>query len=89
MVEGTEATAWLDRGGTLALHGEGEPRLWTFPADTIPQSFVATQRHFVDCVRNGAAPETGGPETLRTMALVFGAYRSSEEGRVVALAELD
>jgi len=87
VVEGTEATAVLERGGTLTLYGESAVQEWRFPEDTVNQSFVATQRHFIDCVQTGREAETSGPQTLRTMALVFGAYRSAEEGRVVALDE--
>jgi predicted dehydrogenase len=89
VVEGTEGTAVLDRRGALALYTGGEPQVWKFPPDTIPQSFVAAQRHFIECLDSGAEPETSGPQTLRTMALVFGAYRSAAEGRVVHLDEFE
>jgi predicted dehydrogenase len=89
VVEGSEATATLARDGTLSLQTPDQAQFWHFAADTVAQSFVATQRHFVDCVRSGTSPETSGLQTLQTMALVFGAYRSSEEHRVVSLSEFD
>lgn len=85
VVEGTEGTVQLSKDGSLRLHTIQGTKTWTFAEDTIPQSFVATQRHFVDCLRQGRAAETSGPESLKTMALVFGAYRSAREGRVVQL----
>jgi predicted dehydrogenase len=85
VVEGTEGTAALATDGSLRLVTATGTEAWRFPEDTIPRSFVATQQHFVDCLRSGRAAETSGAETLKTMALVFGAYRSAREGRVVAL----
>jgi predicted dehydrogenase len=89
VVEGDEGTLVLDRAGTLSLHRAKESEEWHFPPDTINQSFAATQRHFIDCVHTGLPAETSGPETLRTMALVFGAYRSNDERRVVSLDEFE
>jgi predicted dehydrogenase len=40
-------------------------------------------QHFIDCLESGAEFETSGVETLKTMALVYAAYLSAEEGRVV------
>lgn len=89
LVEGTVGTLLLREDGTLLLYSEEHEQQWRFPTDTIDRSFVATQQHFVDCLQKGMAPETGGRDTLRTMALVFGAYRSDEEGRVVYSSEFD
>lgn len=36
-----------------------------------------TQRHFIDCLRSGAAFETSGTEYLKTLALVEAAYASA------------
>jgi D-apiose dehydrogenase len=85
VVEGTEGTIQLSKDGSLQLRTAQGTETWTFTEDTIPQSFVATQRHFVDCLRQGQAAETSGAESLKTMALVFGAYRSAREGCVVQL----
>jgi predicted dehydrogenase len=89
VVEGAAATAVLSGDGKLTLHTGGEAQAWSFPADTAAQGFVAAQQHFVDCVRAGATPETDGWQTLRTMALVFAAYRSAQEERVVLMSEFD
>jgi predicted dehydrogenase len=86
-VEGTEGTAVVNQDGSLVLYTESGEQRWQFGEDTIPQSFVATQQHFIDCLRSGEEPETSGPKTLKTMALVFGAYQSAEMGQVVTLTE--
>lgn len=39
------------------------------------------QRHWVECLREGRAPETSGADSLRTYGLVFGAYRSARTGQ--------
>lgn len=85
VVEGTRGSIYLTKDGSLRLHTAQEAETWSFPSDTIAQSFVATQQHFVDCLREGRAAETSGVESLKTMALVFSAYRSAREKRVVPL----
>lgn len=80
-VEGTRGTAILGRDGVLSLYTDDDQASWSFPEDSILQSFVATQQHFIDCLRSGQEPETSGAETLKTMALVFAAYRSASEGQ--------
>jgi predicted dehydrogenase len=56
---------------------------WQFPSETVHESFVSAQQHFVDCLESGADFETSGSETLKTMALVYACYRSAEEERPV------
>jgi predicted dehydrogenase len=85
VVEGSRGTVALERDGCLRLYSDQGAKQWQFPQDTIPRSFVATQQHFIDCLRSGRPAETSGAETLKTMALVFGAYRAAREGRVVTL----
>ena len=58
------------------------------PWHNIQESVLAIQRHFVDAVRAGTAPETSGRDNLQTLALVEAAYLSAAEGRTVALAEI-
>ncbi len=86
VVEGTEGTAVLTPDGCLRLYRADDVEEWQFPKDTVAQSFVATQQHFIDCLENGRSFETSGAETLKTMALVFGAYQSAQEGRFVELS---
>ena len=63
-------------------HTDGGEERFQFPPDSAMRGYQATQQHFVDCLRSGAEPETSGPETLKTMELVFGAYDSAAHDRV-------
>jgi predicted dehydrogenase len=85
-------------GGTLRLLPDGSLE-WIGPsgrreqkAVSLPPSdqvyvegFVATQRHFISGLLTGAEHETRASDTLRTMDVVWTAYRSAEEGRTLAV----
>lgn len=58
------------------------------PWHNIQESVLIIQRHFLDCVAAGRAPETSGADNLQTLALVEAAYLSAAEARVVELASL-
>jgi predicted dehydrogenase len=51
-------------------------------------SVRATQAHFIDCLANGSALESGGRTYLRTFAAVEAAYRSVADARCVSLDEI-
>ena len=51
-------------------------------------SVRATQAHFISCLKNGSAFESGGREYLRTFAAVEAAYRSVSERRCIPVAEV-
>ena len=87
-VEGTGATAVLGWDGLLHLYTDDGTQTFAFPKNTVEQSFVSTQQHFVDCLRDARESETSGAETLKTMALVFGAYDSAERGASVDPTDL-
>ena len=78
-IDGTRGTLVLKPSGSLHLYTDTDHRQWEFPADTLAQSRVAPQQHFIDCLESGAEFETSGKETLKTMALVYAAYKSAEE----------
>ena len=42
-------------------------------------------REFVECVRTGRVPETVGTDNIKSLAMVFGAIRSAETGRRIAI----
>jgi predicted dehydrogenase len=87
-VDGTEGTAQVRGDGTVHLFTDTAHEHWSTPPDATHRSHVAAQQHFIDCLASGEAFATSGEETLKTMALVYAAYRSAAEGRVVAPAEL-
>lgn len=81
--------------GTLSIRGTGDvyhnQRLaWKNDVTTgyRGDSVRATLAHFVSCLQNGGAFETGGRQYLRTFAAVEAAYRSAAERRSVPLAEI-
>jgi predicted dehydrogenase len=88
-IDGTHGTLALRADGSLHLLTDTEHKWWTFVRqDTVTESRIAAQQHFIDCLESGAEFETSGAETLRTMALVYAAYLSAEEERVVAIEDL-
>jgi predicted dehydrogenase len=84
-IDGTEGTLILKADGSLHLFTDTAHRQWQFPQDVVPQSHVAAQQHFVDCLEGGLEFETSGAATLKTMALVYAAYLSATEERVVRI----
>jgi predicted dehydrogenase len=75
--------------------GGVEIRLRSGEVSSIPQdakeyyvrSFEYIERHFVDCIKNDKEPITSGSDNLRSLGIVFSAYRSSDIKRTVYLGE--
>ncbi|MBL8218366.1 MAG: Gfo/Idh/MocA family oxidoreductase [Bryobacterales bacterium] len=82
--EGTEGTLRVLANGEVY---SGATLLTRHAADMgyKGDSVLATQRHFMDCLRSGASFETGVREYLGSFAAVEAAYQSIAEGRVVLL----
>ena len=60
------------------------------PAIHFEEPLAVECRHFMDCIRNGAAPRTSGENGLRVVRTLEAAELSMKEnGRRVALDELD
>ena len=59
----------------------------TLPPDdqVYVDGYVATQRHFIEGLLTGTEHETRASDTLKTMDVVWAAYRSAEEGRTLAV----
>jgi hypothetical protein len=72
---------WATKGDT-AFH---EPR-WS--ESWFPDAFIGTMAQLLVAVETGTEPEIGGRDNLHTMALVEAAYRSVEDRRSVAPAEI-
>ena len=93
-LEGTLGSLAVEPGYRMIVVSEGRrrehdvaPRLlpWaTPPWHAVQESVLAIQRHWVDCLRRGAAPDTDGEDSLRTYGLVFAAYESARTGRAMA-----
>jgi predicted dehydrogenase len=95
LIEGPLGTVLVEADGLLRLitsSGHTEERLappslpWQEPpGEWIQEAVLAIQQHFVDCLRRGLMPETHGRDNLRTMQLVFAAYRSADTTSSIAL----
>jgi predicted dehydrogenase len=90
VVEGSTGTLKLQADGSLLLvdlHGRTEGRPVALPLDdqVYVGAFVATQHHFIEGLLQGTPHETNGRDTLRTMDVVWAAYRSAQDGTTVSL----
>jgi predicted dehydrogenase len=86
-IEGELGTLHVDLDARLrVITDEGEEQT-QFPANGELLGYQYAQQHFVDCLRTGAASETSGRETLKTMELVFGAYDSATHNRVYRVGQ--
>ncbi|WLD13764.1 Gfo/Idh/MocA family oxidoreductase [Planctellipticum variicoloris] len=59
-----------------------------WPEAWFPEAFVGTMAQLLCALEEGAEPEIGGADNLRTMALVDACYLSAREHRAVELAEV-
>jgi D-apiose dehydrogenase len=90
VVEGSDATVRVITDGLLELirhSGEAERRPVALPADDLVyvDGYAATQRHFIEGLVMNHDHETSASDNLKTMDVVWAAYRSAEEGRTVTL----
>ena len=85
VAEGTGGTLRLLSDGSLewiSPTGRRERISVNLPPDdqVYVDGYVATQRHFINGLLTGAEHETRASDTLRTMDVVWTAYRAAEEG---------
>jgi predicted dehydrogenase len=90
VVEGSAATARVITDGSLELispSGKAERRLVVLPTDDLVyvDGYVATQRHFIEGLLSGRDHETSASDNLKTMDVVWAAYRSAQEGRTLTV----
>lgn len=86
-IDGTLGTLVLDAHGVLHLYTDSEHEQWQMPAEARPESRVAVQQHFIDCLRRGEPFESDPHDTLKTMALVYAVYDADETGQVITFPE--
>jgi predicted dehydrogenase len=90
VAEGSAGTLRLLTDGSLELispTGKRERRPVTLPPDdqVYGEAFVATQRHFIEGLLKESEHETRASDNLKTMDVVWAAYRSAEEGRTLSI----
>jgi D-apiose dehydrogenase len=89
-IDGTEGSLRLDAGYRMTVCGPAgvreldvSPPLlpWAArPWHNIQESVLAIQQHFVDCLMGGREPETSGADNIKTLAAVYAAYESADDG---------
>jgi predicted dehydrogenase len=94
IVEGSTGTLRLLIDGSLQWVGlVGRTRTIPValpPADRVYlDGYGATQAHFIDGLLRGRAHETSASETLKTMDIVWTAYRAAELGRTLPVGAHD
>lgn len=90
VVEGSAGSLSVQADGSLkfvSLRGKAEVRSVPLPPDdhVYLDGYVAAQTHFIDGLRHGTPHETSGADTLKTMDVVWAAYRAAEDGTTVGL----
>ena len=58
------------------------------PWHLVQESVLATQRHWVDCLKQGTEPATSGADNLKTYALCEAAYASAAQGKSIDLTSM-
>jgi predicted dehydrogenase len=97
-VDGSEGSLRLDAGYRLTICGPAgvreldvSPPLLPWaerPWHNIQESVLRIQQHFANCLVSGDAPETSGADNVKTLAAVYAAYQSAEDGgRRIVMAE--
>ncbi len=90
VVEGSAATVRVMTDGSLELispNGNAERRPVDLPPNDLVyvDGYAATQRHFIEGLLSGRDHETSAADNLKTMDVVWAAYRSAEEGRTLTV----
>lgn len=91
VIEGKHGTAFIEMDGRLRLVLDGPQGRREIQPDyplenAYANSYAATIAHFVEKLLAQEPFETEGEDNLRTLALVFAAYRSAEANQVVTLS---
>jgi predicted dehydrogenase len=86
VAEGTAGSLRLLTDGSLewtSPTGKCERKPVALPADdqVYLDGYIATQRHFIEGLISGAKHETRASDNLKTMEVVWAAYRSADEAR--------
>ena len=86
-VDGTGGHLTMDAAANIQVKNLGQPS-WNHDYPHENRNFsgdcvYALQRHFVDCMLSGREFESTGRDYLKTLEVVFAAYDSASQGRVV------
>lgn len=85
---GTEAAAWNEiDGARFYTQKVGEKERTEQPVETL-DTVRDELEEFAANIRNGTAPETGGPEAMEVVAVLEGIVESAARGRAIELDEV-
>ncbi|AOF90903.1 Gfo/Idh/MocA family oxidoreductase [Sinorhizobium sp. RAC02] len=97
-IDGSAGTLRLGKDYKLIVHGPDgttesivAPTLlpWASrPWHNIQESVALIQKHWIERLTSGQAPDTSGRDNLKTFALVEAAYLSAERGETISLGDL-
>ncbi|ALN72833.1 Gfo/Idh/MocA family protein [Aureimonas sp. AU20] len=92
-IDGTEGTIRLDAGYRLSVtdadgtrHEDVSPQLLRWaerPWHNIQESVFLIQKHWVEALAAGRAPDTSGRDNLKTLALVEAAYQGAASRQTI------
>ncbi len=90
MVEGTDGTLRLLINGSIEWtgpDGNRQVRVVALPPDdqVYVEGYAATQRHFINGLIAATEHETRASDNLKTMDVIWTAYRAAEEGRSLSV----
>jgi len=90
VIEGENGSIFLEPNGSMRVEvdmpGNRQTLMPEYPLqNAYSDSFAATIRHFVECLRSGKPFETGPEDNLKTLELTFAAYESLKTGQAVLL----
>jgi len=79
------------RADTLEYQANAEPRIWhaaSLNTMWIPDAFIGPIAGLMTAIQTGGEPPTSGAVNLKTLQIVYAAYRSAAEHRAVEPAEI-
>lgn len=87
-IDGDKGTLRNNSDGQIEWHPVGG-KMEVLPVKIDPwpmaEGYAVAQTHFLECLQSGAKFNTDGPDTLRTMKILFAAYESATSRQPVKL----
>lgn len=89
-IEGPQGSIDMSRDGIVYshLHRVEEKVERKIEGDDVPGGEKAILDEFIGALKNGGQPECNAEDNLQSLAMVFAAIKSAQEGRKVLLSEL-
>jgi myo-inositol 2-dehydrogenase/D-chiro-inositol 1-dehydrogenase len=87
LFRGNSFETYSEEGYGYAAEKAGPTQGWTFTMfeEVFNQGYPHELRHFIECVRTGAAPLVTGEDGRAVLEIIYAAYASAQSGAKVAL----